>query len=82
MSSSTATIVSAPSTNAPAAAATVTLPIKWKHFGQIRRFSIPINAGGDVYVALMEKIHTLRPDFQGGLAWKDEEGDLIVISSA
>uniref|UniRef100_A0A914WPB2 PB1 domain-containing protein n=1 Tax=Plectus sambesii TaxID=2011161 RepID=A0A914WPB2_9BILA len=80
MSTSTATIQSTPAGAAPAASPT-TVIVKWNHFGQIRRFALPQSDDGDVYTALVEKIHALRPDFQGGLAWTDEEGDPIFVSS-
>lgn len=44
--------------------------IKWNHFGVYRRFQLPVDVVGDLYLLLMVKINTVVPDFTDKLGWK------------
>ncbi|MFH4982764.1 hypothetical protein AB6A40_009473 [Gnathostoma spinigerum] len=58
------------------------LYIKWNHNGYFRRFQVRIPLNGDAYGCLMEAIKKIIPDFSDCLAWKDDDGDMIVFNSS
>lgn len=53
--------------------------VKWNHNGEFRRFGLSAD-GVDLYSSLYEKVQSMTP-FSGSLAWKDEDGDLIIFST-
>jgi sequestosome 1 len=59
----------------------MSLSVKWNHFGTFRRFAIQLPDNGDIYGALMTKVHLAVPDFNDRLAWKDSEGDVVVFTT-
>uniref|UniRef100_A0A915BSR4 ZZ-type domain-containing protein n=1 Tax=Parascaris univalens TaxID=6257 RepID=A0A915BSR4_PARUN len=55
--------------------------VKWLHCGTFRRFQIDAAPGVDIYMALLQKVNAVVPNFIGQLAWEDEDGDTIVFST-
>lgn len=55
-----------------------TINVKWNHEGTFRRFHVPRSSG---YAGLLEKVKSVVPDFKGALGYKDEDGDMIIVSS-
>lgn len=52
--------------------------VKWNHDGVFRRFEVPLLSG---FTVLMQKIRAVVPDFSERLAWCDNNGRLIEIST-
>ncbi|CAB3397528.1 unnamed protein product [Caenorhabditis bovis] len=57
--------------------------VKWNHFGKkyALRFSDYEMEYADLYDALLKKVHEVRPDFEGGLAFIDQYGRQVVVTS-
>uniref|UniRef100_A0A8R1E1V7 PB1 domain-containing protein n=1 Tax=Caenorhabditis japonica TaxID=281687 RepID=A0A8R1E1V7_CAEJA len=57
--------------------------VKWNHFGKkyALRFSDYEMEYADLYDALLKKVHEVRPDFEGDLAFIDQYGRQVIVSS-
>ncbi|CAL2043922.1 hypothetical protein CAEBREN_20484 [Caenorhabditis brenneri] len=57
--------------------------VKWNHFGKkyALRFSDYEMEYADLYDALLKKVHEVRADFEGDLAFIDQYGRQVIVSS-
>ncbi|XGW07085.1 hypothetical protein V3C99_016970 [Haemonchus contortus] len=57
--------------------------VKWNHFG--KKYSLRISdyemEYADLYDAFMKKIHEVRPDFEGAIAYIDQYGRQVIVNS-
>ncbi|KAK6053950.1 hypothetical protein COOONC_08545 [Cooperia oncophora] len=57
--------------------------VKWTHFG--KKYSLRISdyemEYADLYDAFMKKVHEVRPDFEGAIAYIDQYGRQVIVNS-
>ncbi|KAK6758594.1 hypothetical protein RB195_016051 [Necator americanus] len=57
--------------------------VKWNHFGKkyVLRISDYELDYADLYDAFMKKVHEVRPDFEGAIAYIDQHGRQVIVNS-
>ncbi|VDK51376.1 unnamed protein product, partial [Cylicostephanus goldi] len=57
--------------------------VKWNHFGKkyALRFSDYELEYADLYDAFMKKVHEIRPDFEGAIAYIDQYGRQVIVNN-
>ncbi|WKY13626.1 hypothetical protein Q1695_004452 [Nippostrongylus brasiliensis] len=57
--------------------------VKWNHFG--KKYTLRISdyemEYADLYDAFMKKVHEVRPDFEGAIAYIDQYGRQVIVNS-
>ncbi|EPB75853.1 hypothetical protein ANCCEY_05054 [Ancylostoma ceylanicum] len=57
--------------------------VKWNHFG--KKYALRISDYeldyADLYDAFMKKVHEVRPDFEGAIAYIDQYGRQVIVNS-
>ncbi|VDO88515.1 unnamed protein product [Heligmosomoides polygyrus] len=57
--------------------------VKWNHFG--KKYALRVSdyelEYADLYDAFMKKVHEVRPDFEGAIAYIDQYGRQIIVTS-
>ncbi|CAJ0588728.1 unnamed protein product, partial [Cylicocyclus nassatus] len=57
--------------------------VKWNHFG--KKYSLRLSdyelEYADLYDAFMKKVHEIRPDFEGAIAYIDQYGRQVIVNN-